>query len=226
MACHFSPYGTGLSNLPPQLPPGSMVIVNDRTPVSGHDPQYISAILRQIVQDQQVSHVLLDFQRPGDSLTSEITKAIVDALDCPIGVTQWYAEDLACGVFLPPPPLHLPIADYLRPWEGRPVWLELAPDCACYTITEDGCKQAASNLEGTFPHTDPQAYCGYRIEISDESIRFLIKRGPEELEQIRRYSEIACFVGLYQDFAQPEAQDTALAQWDRRSCRSCSEISG
>ena len=38
MACHFSPYGTGLSNLPKNLPAGSLLMVDDITPPHGHDP--------------------------------------------------------------------------------------------------------------------------------------------------------------------------------------------
>ena len=41
MACHFSPYSTGLCNLPAALPPGSLLILNDRTPIHGHDPERI-----------------------------------------------------------------------------------------------------------------------------------------------------------------------------------------
>ena len=45
MACHFSPYSTGLSNLPKALPPGSMVILDDITPIHGHDSETIAALL-------------------------------------------------------------------------------------------------------------------------------------------------------------------------------------
>ena len=50
MACHFSPYGTGLSNLPTSLPPGSMIILNDRTPICGHDPELIAAQLKELLK--------------------------------------------------------------------------------------------------------------------------------------------------------------------------------
>ena len=41
MACHFSPYGLGLSNLPRSLPPGSLLMVDDITPIGKHDPSII-----------------------------------------------------------------------------------------------------------------------------------------------------------------------------------------
>ena len=65
MACHFSPYSTGLSNLPKDLPPGSMVILDDITPIHGHDAEAIAAQLRPRLEEMECSGVLLDFQRPG-----------------------------------------------------------------------------------------------------------------------------------------------------------------
>ena len=38
MACHFSPYSTGLTNRPAKLRQGSLLILNDRTPIHCHDP--------------------------------------------------------------------------------------------------------------------------------------------------------------------------------------------
>ena len=63
MACHFSPYGLGLSNLPKTLPPGSLLMMDDITPPQGHDPDLIAAQLEECVQKFQCSGVLLDFQR-------------------------------------------------------------------------------------------------------------------------------------------------------------------
>ena len=57
MACHFSPYGTGLSNCPTELPPGSMLILNDRTPVCGHDPALIAAQLAEMATQLNCSRV-------------------------------------------------------------------------------------------------------------------------------------------------------------------------
>ena len=41
MACHFSPYSTGLTNLPAKLHQGSLLILNDRTPIHCHDPERV-----------------------------------------------------------------------------------------------------------------------------------------------------------------------------------------
>ena len=212
MACHFSPYSTGLSNLPPALPPGSMVIINDRTPIAGHDPQRIAAQLLELSQQQPISHILLDLQRPRDKQAEAVAKAIVETMPCPVGISEHYAHGLHCPVFLPPPPLHIPLADYLAPWNGRPIWLELMPDSMVYTITESGCTKTSCFPSGTFHHFDHAAYCRYHIDVSDHSICFYLARTDSELALLRECKEIDCCIGLYQEFSQPEAQATAFAQ--------------
>lgn len=212
MACHFSPYGTGLSNLPSQLPAGSMLIVNDRTPVAGHDPQKIVWQLEQLAEEHAISRILLDFQRSGEARTEAIAKAIVQALPCPVGVSSHYAAGLDCPVFLPPLPLHMPPAAYFAPWSNRRIWLEIAPLCAVYTVTESGCAQAVCEESGHFPHFDEQAICRYRIELQSDAACFTLCRGLEELALLRQNGAADCFVGLYQDFAQPDAQETAFDQ--------------
>lgn len=226
MACHFSPYHTGLSNLPEQLPKGSMVIVDDSVPVADHDPQRIAAQLLEVVQAWQCSRILLDFQRPDDKRTARIGKAITQAVPCPVGISEQYAGELEGPVFLPPLPLHMPLEEYIAPWRSRPIWLELMPDRATYTITKDGCQKAACHGTGDLPHRDNGAFCRYRTEVTQEAVRFILCRDQEELALLRRSEAIDCFVGLYQDFAQPVAQDTALDQWASRSARSSPEISG
>lgn len=212
MACHFSPYGTGLSNLPDQLPDGSMLIVDDSLPVAEHDPRQIAVQLKEAVEVLHCSRVLLDFQRPGIVRTAQIAKAVAQALPCPVGVSECYARGLNCPVFLPPLPLHMPLQDYIGAWQGRPVWLELMPDRMVYTVTKDGCSKSVFQGAGPFPHSDEPACCRYRIEVSEDAIRFILTRGPAELEQLKHRAEAECFIGLYQDFAQPEAQATAFAQ--------------
>lgn len=226
MACHFSPYGTGLSNLPRQLPPGSMVILNDRMPVAGHDPALVAQQLSDLVHRFACSHILLDFQRPGEAQTEAIAKAILTSAKCPVGVSHWYAEKLDCPVVLPPLPLNMPLGSHIAPWAGRKIWLELAPDCAQYTVTKDGCRQENCAATGEFPHVDHALHCRYRIAVGSEAITFTLCRTPEDALGLLEAEEIDCFVGLYQEFSQPEAQATALAQCASRSLRTSSEISG
>lgn len=204
MACHFSCYGTGLSNCPDDLPPGSLLILNDRTPVQGHDPDLIVRQLKQIAQECKVSGVLLDLQRPEIEDTAVIAKAIVGALDCPVGGSEAYAKDLACPVFLPPPPLHKPLKEYLDPWSGREIWLEAALDSELITLTPEG-----SRFTPLFPaHTTEQSFleevlhCRYHIEIKDKQVDFTLFRTPETLDTLLQEAErlgVAQVVGLYQE---------------------------
>lgn len=212
MACHFSSYGPGLSNLPDALPAGSMVMVNDRTPAFQHDPGLIIKQLQEIIENWQCSCVLLDFERSGQEENAIIAKAIVQALSCPVGVSANYAGGLDCAVFLPPLPLCKPVIEYIAPWKGRPIWLEVMPDCTAFTVSENGCVQNRCEETGEYPHYDRNLFSSYRTEILTNAIRFTLRRGPQELEHLRNVAQIDRLVGLYQEFIQPEAQATAFSQ--------------
>ena len=217
MACHFSPYGVGLSNLPTHMPSGSMLILNDRTPVCGHDPDLIANQLAELAEKFECSRILLDFQRPEEAQTYDIAKAILQAAACPVGISHWYGAELDCAVCLPPLPLHMPLHSYIAPWLGRDIWLELAPESAQYIVTESGCQVAPCHATGRFPHFDEALFCRYRIDIGEEKLIFTLCRTQEDALALRNANAIECFVGLYQDFSHPDAQATAFAQWDKRS---------
>ena len=139
MACHFSCYGTGLSNLPQELPEGSLIIVNDRMPPDRHDPQRILEQLQQLGADLKPAGFLLDFQRPGISFNQELSCILTEALSFPVGISDIYAKELNCPVFLSQPPLHIPLQDAIENWGKREIWLEAALQTQRYTLTFDGC---------------------------------------------------------------------------------------
>ena len=62
MACHFSCYGTGISNVPKRLPAGSMLMLNDRTPMCGHDPELVARMLCDAAEEFQCDSILLDLE--------------------------------------------------------------------------------------------------------------------------------------------------------------------
>lgn len=204
MACHFSPYGIGLSNLPRELPPGSLLMVDDITPPHGHDPDFIAAQLSACLEDFQCCGVLLDFQRSGCEETRSISAQLAVALPCPVAVSACYADGLDCPVFLPSVPPSVPLETYLAPWQGRDIWLELGLDGELLTLTEQGC-QAAS-----LPCPDWEAkgfseetlHCHYAIETEEASARFTLWRTKEDLEALLEETEksgiVGC-VGLYQE---------------------------
>lgn len=203
MACHFSPYGTGLSNRPGSLPQGSMLLLNDRTPIHGHDHSLIAAQLKEIITNFSCSCILLDFQRPGCEETAKLTRYLSEALPCPVGVSHLYAEGLACPVFLPPAPLDVPLTEYLQPWQGREIWLEAALDGKVIALTADGA--AAAPLSCGIPsegRREEALHCHYTIDIADEQALFTLFRTREDLDDLLVEAEhlgVTLAVGLWQE---------------------------
>ena len=203
MACHFSPYGTGLSNLPDKLPKDSLLIVNDRTPICGHDPGSIFAQLSEIIEEQSVSAVLLDFQRPDVPETQALAKHLA-GLPCPVGVSHLYARELACPVFLPPVPVNQEIRCHLAPWQGREIWLEAALSGMTIRLDSHGCvtEELRAEKSAPFPFSDPTLRCHYRIGTGNDTACFHLLRFKEDLMQLledgTQYG-VTTAVGLYQE---------------------------
>ncbi|MBE6975228.1 MAG: hypothetical protein E7436_07040 [Ruminococcaceae bacterium] len=204
MACHFSPYGTGLTNLPRKLPAGSLLILNDRTPVHGHDAGLIRETLAEVVEEQNCGGLLLDLQRPGCAEAAEVVRALVD-LPCPVAVSAPYAlEDGA--VFLPPVPMLTPLETYLEPWRGRTIWLDLAPETTAVTVTESGTTiqpHPGRDLP-PMPHRDDELRLHYGLELSPEAARFTLRRTRADLEDLLEKGKahgVTTAVGLYQELS-------------------------
>jgi len=208
MACHFSPYTTGLSNLPDTLPKDTLLILNDRTPICGHDPYLIIRQLRQVCEEFECRGLLVDFQRPDYPECALLAAAIAAELPYAI-MSDLYAEGLTCPVFLPPPPLLQPLQEYLSPWEGREIWLEAAPDAALLTVTEDGSltKQIpyANVPANTF--IDSKLHCRYRTEVLEDSVQVSVYRTEQQLEAMLAHAAglgVCGAVGLYQQLQQKD----------------------
>ena len=216
MACHFSPYSTGLSNLPSQLPKGSLLILNDRTPVFGHSPERIAQQLADTAEALECSGILLDFQRSNESQTQTIASAVA-ALPFPVAVTPPYAERLDCAVFLPPPPMTMPLETHLAPWQGREIWLEAALEDQCIRVDQSGSHTVSwDGDELPCPHVDEKLHCLYRMEVQEDHIDFFLRRDKIQLQSLLEEGEkmgIRRVGGLYQQlgasFAQATAADTA-----------------
>jgi hypothetical protein len=200
MACHFSPYGTGLSNLPTFLPPDAMLILNDRTPICGHDPIRITQEVTEVVERFSCGCVLLDFERLGFPETQALCECLVSSLSCPVGVAAEYGKDLDCPVFLPPMPLDVTMEAHLAPWQGREVWLDIAPDAARISVTKDG--STYTPLSDSFAQTDAfedaALHCYYHTEILQDRIDFYLRRNwKAQILDAERRGVTKC-VGLYQ----------------------------
>ncbi len=201
MACHFSPYGTTLSNCPGKLPEGAMVILNDRTPICGHDPQGILEQLTALVENRKYSRILLDFQRSGAEETAALVRVLQKELPCPTAVSDLYAGDDDSPVFLPPVPLDVTPEDYLAPWQGREIWLEAALEGQELELTEKGINR--------FPLTDPPEdghweealCCHYQIHVGNTA-KFRLFRTADDLRALLHRAEAlgaTTAVGLYQE---------------------------
>lgn len=204
MACHFSAYGTGISNRPDTLPECSLLILNDRTPIHKHDPKQIADQLAQLMKTTSALGLLVDFQRP----VTEEALAVIEALlplDFPVTVTEAYAGDFDCGVFLSPVPLHKTVQTHAAPWQGRPLWLELSKDPELLTLTPDGCQicPGEDTLAQLNIHADARLHCHYQIKTSEEQAQFSLFRTEEDQRTLLREAEelgICGAVGLYQEF--------------------------
>lgn len=207
MSCHFSCYHTGLTNIPRQLPTGAMLILNDQIPCHGHDPSRIRDEVIAITEDFQCSRVLLDFERPGDPQSAAIVRVLAQELSCPIAVSDLYAGESDGPVFLPPAPLHQPLAEYLQPWNGREVWLEAALCQEAIIVTRDG-----SRFQDIYPtdqlsegYLDEGLHCRYRIETAEDHIIFTLFDTPDTLRDKLAQAEalgVTTAIGLYQQFRQ------------------------
>ena len=203
MACHFASYGLGISNIPTALPTGAMLILNDRIPLWEHDPVLIAKQLADTVAELSCGSVLLDFQRPENSKATAITKAVLEELPCPVGVSEHYAHDLNCPVFLSAPPPDIPLQRHILSWKDREIWLEAALETIEISVTQGGATVTSVPFQSPSEpsHRDKKCCCSYRTEISEDRAVFTLSRTPEDLHQLLCEAEklgVTRAVGLYQ----------------------------
>ena len=182
MACHFSPYGTGLSNVPRVLPKGAMLMLNDRTPICGHDPELVAKTLCDAAKRSQCECVVLDFQRQDENALWDVISAVLALADCPVGVSALYAGDFDCPVLLPPIPPQLSPADAVAPWKGRELWLEVTGEGTEIKVTSDGSRYTPllHYCPGDTAHFEPELYCHYEITVENESVLFQLGRTEDD----------------------------------------------
>ena len=204
MACSFSPYTQGLSGIPDRLPEGSMLILNDRMRCQGHSPDLVAGQLQEAAIRLRCESILLDFQRPPEPESTAMVHRIIQSLPCPVALTEAFAQDIDCPVFLAPAPLHVPLAAHLAPWKGREIWLEAALCQEDILITNDGCRYipqfpADGSLNGFFEET---LCCHYRTETDHNAIRFTLFDTREDLEkklELAHSFGVSRAVGLWQE---------------------------
>lgn len=208
MACHFSPGGKGLSNLPKELPAGSLLILDDSTPIQDHDPGRIAAELESCMERLQCVGLLLDFQRPGEELTRTMTEYLCRVLPFPVVLSDAYADGMDCPVFLSPVLPDEAIQSRLARWNGREVWLDTSMEGIEITLTERGAKSAPLPSwdcpEGGLE--DRRLCCHYRISLDNDRAVFTLWRTAEDIARQLKEAErlgVTAAVGLYQEFGRP-----------------------
>lgn len=204
MACHFSPYCTGLSNLPKALPPDSLLILDDITPIHGHDPERIALQLSMCAEKLGCRGVLLDFQRPGYEEAAALVTYLTKHLPCPLSVSDLYAGETDCPVFVSAAAPSMPLAEHLSPWQGREIWLELARCAQTITLTETGSVCAPLPCGETFDagFAEENLHCHYRIDTAEDAVTFTLWRSAQDLDALLEEAEstgVTTAVGLYQE---------------------------
>ena len=202
MACHFSPYDSGLTGLPNFLPMESLLILNDRIPPMNCDTAKVFSTLQQIIHTRKCHGVLLDFQRPGCHQLQEISSRLIK-LPCPVAVSPHYATELSCPVFLPPVPLLTTLGDYLSPWTGREFWIEAVLTSVKTTVDKQGSRQeTVPYTERPLPFRDENLLCHYRLQIENEHCSFHLQRTRQDLEDLLEQAAqlgVTTAVGLWQE---------------------------
>lgn len=203
MACHFSPSGPGLSNMPSSLPPGSVLLVDDSNSFCGHQAEIIAQQLTQAISSWQLCSVVLDFQRSGDLDVKRLAEHLHSALPCPVVCTPDYAPE-ASPVLLPPCPPNRRLQDHITPFKDREIWLELALDGMTIHISREGSHTEPSPCVNTaqFPHWEEAFLCHYSILCSADAVTFHLQRSREDLQKLLYSAEqlgITHAIGLWQE---------------------------
>ena len=201
MACHFSPYGTGLSNFPQHLPQEAVLILNDRTPIFGHDHDLILQQLQSVCEAFGCAYILLDFQRQALEYTALIEKLSGHFQDKLIVPAQ-YAPPLPCPVFLPPLPVGNKLEAHIRPWAGRKLWLDISCESAVITVTAQGShREIFYEPNETLPIPDNALHCNYDTIVKDDHAKFILSRTTDHLPALMEEATslgVDHFIGLYQ----------------------------
>ena len=204
LGCRFSPEDRGITGLPETLPPDSLLVVTDQTPPGEHDIKRIVSRLSDTVNRFSCRGVLLDCQNRNNPVCHTVAQILTASLPCPVAVSELYAKDLICPVFLSPCPHHVPLAEHIVPWKGRELWLDLAMDAEIILVTKDGAAISPLSMKKrpSQGHRDNRLHCHYYVETGQDFAQFTLWRTKEDLEILAREAErlgIQTLVGLYQE---------------------------
>ena len=98
-------------------------------------------------------------------------------------------------MLLSPAPVHIPLELYLKPWEGREIWLDAALSQESVKITPQGATVAAQfppdgYTDGFYEET---LRCRYRTDITPDQVIFTLF---DTLETLEKKLELAASLGV------------------------------
>jgi hypothetical protein len=170
--------------------------------MDGHDPDWILWQLSSLISRLGCASLLLDFQRQDISGQQELAHLLVKALPCPVGVSELYAAELPCPVFLPPLPPDRLLSEHLTPWQNREIWLEAALEGITLTLMESGCSVEALFDFPEDGQADNKLHCHYTAGITGKSAIFHLWRTRQNLDTLLAEAEtlgVTKAVGLWQE---------------------------
>ena len=207
MACHFSPYSTSLTNLPGKLPPECLLILNDRTPIHGHDPARVCQELEQVLHRFGCTGLLVDFQNPPCPESLALADYLCRNLEVPMALPPEYGGETR-AVFLPPVPTDVALEAYLEKWRGREIWLDASRLGQNILLTEKGAAYEENRRQDfDHVHADEKLHCHYSMEEAGDALVFHTWRTREDLTQLLEEAErlgVTQAIGLYQELGRAE----------------------
>lgn len=207
LACHFSASGVGLSNFPVTLPAGSILCIDDSTPIANHKAKIITQQIEELIKAFNPCGILLDFQRPDNPNAPQIIESILDCATCDVAVSHIYAKEYSCPVFLPPLPFRMTVKEYLKPWAEREIWLEIGNDKEIAIVTENsfGAERVYNIPKSKMQFRDPSLLCHYCTLIKQDHIAIHFHRTAQDLQELQWKAKehgVTKFLGLWQQLQQ------------------------
>lgn len=201
LGCRFSE--SGLRGLPQSLPPGALLILDDRTPLESLPIPEIGEALQKVLTRFSCRGLLLDFERPGIAAQKALAAFLARQLSCPVAAPPEYAPENA-PVFLPPVPVDCTVENHLAPWQGREIWLDTGLCGLDLTLTPAGaiCAPAAVPLLQGF--YDEALCCRYTIRETPQGFLFRLGRDRACLQKLLARAEplgVTLSVGLWQELS-------------------------
>lgn len=200
MSIRFDQAGDGLFNFPSESFSNCILILDDYYPYTQHNCKKICQQLKKHIDENNYNGLLLDFQRQQDKNLYTLAHALERELPCKVAMPPNYCNDESI-VFLPPPAPAVPPEDYLKPWTGHEIWLDLTTQAYAMHFTIHGISECEAQQDA-FPFYDKDLCTHYNVKADTEGITFSFRRTREDcmsmLEEIEAFHVRAAF-SLYRE---------------------------